>query len=209
MKKKLYVVRHGQTLFNQKGLIQGWCDSPLTDLGHKQAKAVRTWMDEHNVHPGSYYCSTLGRTEQTLKDITDKDYKRLDGLREFHYGTLEGEPISKGNPGGKNPETFYVPYGGETRAGVEKRMVDTISKIMEEDPADTVLLCTHGACSFRFAHAVDPAKAKKLRKFDNCIIYDYDYDPDTKKFTLNDIVNEHVKDLKPDHAPNLSAMIDQ
>ena len=35
MKKIIYMMRHGQTLFNQLGKIQGWCDSPLTELGIK------------------------------------------------------------------------------------------------------------------------------------------------------------------------------
>lgn len=37
MKKDLYLMRHGQTLFNVRRKIQGWCDSPLTDLGKQQA----------------------------------------------------------------------------------------------------------------------------------------------------------------------------
>ena len=36
--KKRYLVRHGQTLFNELHMTQGWCDSPLTELGKKQAK---------------------------------------------------------------------------------------------------------------------------------------------------------------------------
>ena len=32
MKKDLYLMRHGQTLFNVRRRIQGWCDSPLTEL---------------------------------------------------------------------------------------------------------------------------------------------------------------------------------
>ena len=36
--KKLYLMRHGQTLFNQLGKIQGACDSPLTEAGIRQAK---------------------------------------------------------------------------------------------------------------------------------------------------------------------------
>lgn len=206
MKKKLYLVRHGQTLFNQKDLIQGWCDSPLTELGKKQARAVKTWMDEHDIHPGSYYCSILGRTEQTIKEITDKPYTRKEGLKEFHYGTMEGDPIKIANPS-KDPEHYYVQFGGEARKDVEKRMVDTLSHIMEEDPSDTVVACAHGACSYRFAYAIDPEKAKKLRKFDNCIIYDFDYEDG--KFTLNDIINEHVKDLKPQKVSAIANMIDQ
>lgn len=33
MTKTLYLMRHGQTLFNKRHRIQGWCDAPLTDLG--------------------------------------------------------------------------------------------------------------------------------------------------------------------------------
>ena len=38
MKKNLYLLRHGQTLFNSKHLISGWSDSPLTEKGIEQAK---------------------------------------------------------------------------------------------------------------------------------------------------------------------------
>ena len=38
MKKDLYLLRHGQTLFNSKHLISGWSDSPLTEKGIEQAK---------------------------------------------------------------------------------------------------------------------------------------------------------------------------
>lgn len=41
MKKTLYLMRHGQTLFNLQHKIQGWCDSPLTELGIKQAESCR------------------------------------------------------------------------------------------------------------------------------------------------------------------------
>ena len=40
--KTLYIMRHGQTLFNVQHKIQGWCDAPLTEVGIRQAEvAVR------------------------------------------------------------------------------------------------------------------------------------------------------------------------
>lgn len=42
--KKLYLLRHGQTEFNVKKLVQGRCDSPLTDLGRQQAQAAAAWL---------------------------------------------------------------------------------------------------------------------------------------------------------------------
>ena len=37
---RLLFVRHGQTEFNVKKRVQGWCDSPLTQEGIKQAESL-------------------------------------------------------------------------------------------------------------------------------------------------------------------------
>ena len=38
---RLYLMRHGQTLFNTLNRIQGWCDSPLTEkVGTKLVRSV-------------------------------------------------------------------------------------------------------------------------------------------------------------------------
>ena len=43
---EIYIIRHGRTLFNQKDLVQGACDSPLTQEGVMQAKNVgKNMMD--------------------------------------------------------------------------------------------------------------------------------------------------------------------
>lgn len=41
MVKTLYLMRHGQTVFNLKGKIQGASDSPLTALGVQQANILK------------------------------------------------------------------------------------------------------------------------------------------------------------------------
>ena len=45
--KYVYLMRHGQTLFNVQHKIQGFCDSPLTSLGIKQAKEPKKEYFEH------------------------------------------------------------------------------------------------------------------------------------------------------------------
>lgn len=40
----LYLVRHGQTLFNKEHRMQGSCDSALTPLGIKQIEATRDYL---------------------------------------------------------------------------------------------------------------------------------------------------------------------
>ncbi len=48
--KTLYLMRHGETLFNQLGLIQGWCDSLLTTNGKQQAQAARDYFHTHQYY---------------------------------------------------------------------------------------------------------------------------------------------------------------
>ena len=53
--KKIYLMRHGETLFNTMDVNQGQCDSPLTENGIRQAKAAKAWFDAHNVHFDAVY----------------------------------------------------------------------------------------------------------------------------------------------------------
>lgn len=41
MVKTIYLMRHGETLFNTQGRVQGVCDSPLTENGRAQAQAAK------------------------------------------------------------------------------------------------------------------------------------------------------------------------
>ena len=57
--KDLYLMRHGETLFNQRRKIQGWCDSPLTKKGIEQAKKARELLKD--IHFDHCYSSTAER----------------------------------------------------------------------------------------------------------------------------------------------------
>lgn len=89
MKKDLYLMRHGQTLFNVRRKIQGWCDSPLTELGIQQAQSAKELLKD--ISFDHYYCSTAERASDTLELITDKPYIRLKGLKERYFSVFEGE----------------------------------------------------------------------------------------------------------------------
>ncbi|MBE6480525.1 MAG: histidine phosphatase family protein, partial [Olsenella sp.] len=49
MAPRLYLMRHGQTIMNRRKIIQGWFDSPLTELGRAQAVLARDHLDELGV----------------------------------------------------------------------------------------------------------------------------------------------------------------
>ena len=63
--KKLYLLRHGQTEFNVKKLVQGRCDSLLTNLGRQQAQTAAAWLKVHGVVPDKVVSSPLGRAMDT------------------------------------------------------------------------------------------------------------------------------------------------
>lgn len=89
---KAYIVRHGQTLFNLKHIVQGWCDSPLTKLGIEQAKQAGEKLK--NVDFEWAYCSTSERAVDTMNSILEgrnvsKSYCK--GLKEINFGTMDGE----------------------------------------------------------------------------------------------------------------------
>lgn len=92
----IYLVRHGKTLFNTAGRIQGWSDSPLTRDGVKVAVDLGKGLC--NVHFDQVYTSDLYRTIRTADAILsentiDREPKRkeLAGLREWHFGKYEGQ----------------------------------------------------------------------------------------------------------------------
>lgn len=90
MQKTFYLMRHGQTLFNVQGRIQGACDSPLTELGIAQAKAARDYFEQEGIRFDSIYSSTQERACDTAELVTGrKDYIRLKGLKEWNFGSFE------------------------------------------------------------------------------------------------------------------------
>ena len=92
---KIYLVRHGKTWFNTTDQVQGFCDSPLTDVGIEQAMTVGKNMSE--IAFVKAYASSLGRQKDTAKYILAEnsndvpDIVEVDGLKEWNYGSYEGQ----------------------------------------------------------------------------------------------------------------------
>lgn len=127
MYSTLYLVRHGQTVFNTRLLIQGRCDSPLTDLGCEQARAAAGWLRERGVRFDAAFSSPAERACGTTEILWAGAYARLMGLRERSFGDLEGtDVLALPKPMGDYP----VPFGGEAQAELEARLTETMMNIM-------------------------------------------------------------------------------
>ena len=175
MTKRLYLMRHGQTMFNEQKKIQGWCDSPLTALGVRKAQAARRWFEENGISFDHAYCSTSERCSDTLELITSQSYTRLKGLKEMFYGQLEGESERLSCNGPKACETYYLQFGGESSNTTRDRMVKTLTGIMEQDDHQSVLAVSHGGACFNFLRAVQDPTEELKKGFGNCCIFVYTY----------------------------------
>ncbi|MFD1440934.1 histidine phosphatase family protein [Lacticaseibacillus hegangensis] len=185
MSKKLYLMRHGETLFNVLGRIQGWCDSPLTDRGIAQAKTARQWFAAHHVMLTEAHCSTAERASDTLELVCDLPYTREKGLREHGFGRFEGQPeyLNPAIPYGD----FFVPYGGENDATTMKRVVATVDRLMAAAPDGAqVLMVSHAGATHSFLAQRAPAGVLNER-MPNCGIAIFDYDGGT--YTFEQIVD--------------------
>ncbi len=186
--KTLYLMRHGETLFNVQKKIQGWCDSPLTEKGIQQAKIAKQYFQDQGITFDHAYCSTSERCSDTLELVTDMPYVRLKGLKENFYGELEGESERLNHhltP--KDCETFYLQYGGESSNTVRDRMLKTLTDIMERDDHDSVLAVSHSGACFNFLRGIQDPMEELKKGFGNCCIFVYEYD---HGFRLKEVIRQ-------------------
>lgn len=193
MKKHLYLIRHGETLFNQRKKIQGWCDSPLTKKGIEQAQAAALLIKDINFD--HYYSSTSERCCDTLEIITNHQvpYVRLKQLKERNFGYLEAcdEDLVKNNSKGHFFDDIYTMFKGEYYHEVQERMVNILTSIMNKEDHHTVLAISHGASSFAFLSSfVDVNTIVAQGGIPNCAIVHITYEDG--KFALQEIIKPNI-----------------
>lgn len=191
MKKTLYLMRHGQTLFNLQHKIQGWCDAPLTPLGIKQAQIASQYFKDNQIVFDHAYSSTSERACDTLEIVTDSQmpYTRLKGLKENFYGELEGESerLNK-HLSPKDCETFYIQFGGESSNTTRDRMMKTLTEIMDKEDHENVLVVSHSGACFNFLRAIQDPTEELNKGFGNCCIFVYQYDQ--HQFSLKEVIRQ-------------------
>lgn len=194
MKKTLYLMRHGQTLFNVRRKMQGHCDSPLTNLGRKQAEIAGEYLK--NIDIDHAYSSSLERCCDTLEIATDGSipYTRLKGLKEMNFGVFEGESEDLKPTNKKVYDHFFVEYGGESLSQVRERMLKTCTEIMEKEDHNVVLAVSHGLASLCFLSNFQDTQELMKTGIPNCCIFKYEYE--NKKFKLVDIIRHDFSQIE-------------
>ena len=146
---KLYIIRHAETEYNRKGIIQGSeVDSDINDVGESQAKSFFEYYKDINFD--KIYVSDLKRTSQTVRRFIESglSYEKLKEFNEISWGINQGKSDDledyarlidtwlAGNLDNKFEE-------GESPNEMSVRLMKGFNKVLE-DNHDTVLLCIHG-----------------------------------------------------------------
>ncbi|WP_338560938.1 2,3-diphosphoglycerate-dependent phosphoglycerate mutase GpmB [Erwinia sp. E_sp_B04_7] len=182
---QVYLVRHGETLWNAARRIQGQSDSALTKKGEQQAHQV----GERVKHLGITHviASDLGRTQRTAEIIADACGCRVKldpRLRELNMGVLEQRPLDEltaeeeswrktlvdGTENGRIPQ-------GESMTEMAERMHKALNACLDLPEGSRPLIVSHGMALGVLVSTLLglPAHAERRLRLRNCSISRIDH----------------------------------
>ncbi|MDP0489969.1 MAG: histidine phosphatase family protein [Verrucomicrobiota bacterium JB023] len=154
---ELYFIRHGETEWNRSGLWQGHQDSPLTENGVIQAKALGERFANDGLTFDAVYSSDLRRAHHTCELLTEPigqlDQIRLEpAIRERALGHLEGLTFAQIQERFPEEATLHAsgdPHfaplgGGESWADTFARAGAALRQIVRNHPGKRILAVSHG-----------------------------------------------------------------
>ncbi len=148
----IYLVRHGQTVFNAERRQQGHLDSPLTALGRAQGAAIGRLLQGLIEKPDDWrlISSPLGRAQDTAGLIGQALGLPVETDRrviEVSFGQWDGR--LRDELAAEHPDTFgrgdwqFAAPGGESFESVETRVGDWLASLPPE-PERKVIVVSHG-----------------------------------------------------------------
>lgn len=146
---KIYLVRHGETVFNTMGVLQGWNNSDLTEKGIEVAKNLGEELAD--VKFDKVFSSDLKRAADTARLIVNREPETTELLREIDMGDWSGRHISEViENDGESYYNFCVNAHLYNKEGAESYTVflDRLKKFIDTyligKDYKNVLITTHG-----------------------------------------------------------------
>ncbi|MCJ7569243.1 MAG: histidine phosphatase family protein [Anaerolineales bacterium] len=160
MVHKITLLRHGLSVGNQKGIIQGQMDYPLSDEGFEQTHCLLRYWKDHEVCFDVIIASPLLRAKQTAEIISagmNLPIEFDEAWCERHQGEAEGQPYSevKLEYEDQPHDTPYDPMfkTGESRWDLFIRAANAMQFLIRR-PAGEYLVVSHGALLGAAVHTV-------------------------------------------------------
>lgn len=186
---EIYIVRHGETLWNQEKRLQGRTDIALNENGRDVAR--KTGEALMGTRIDLIYSSPLMRARETaelIRNGRDIEIRTDDRLKELCFGRYEGQDFSKLIRDDsltfryffKQPELYVPAEDAETLEQLIARAGDFMQEAIEPlaDQLERVMIVAHGALnkgimSYIKGHGTDAFWSGGLQKNCNVIIVDY------------------------------------
>jgi broad specificity phosphatase PhoE len=175
----LVLVRHGETDWNRERRFQGHADTPLNDVGRRQAvELAKTLRDERLT---AVYTSPLRRASETARIVASAlglDAWELDALREIDVGDWQGLTVDEIKT--RFPERADVAWrsgwqNGETHEELAARVVPSLLGLERLHPDERVLGVTHAGpirAALMAGSGLSPEQLRaQIGPLENCVTF--------------------------------------
>ena len=166
---RLLAIRHGETAWNVDTRIQGQLDIGLNDTGRWQARRLGEALADEPL--AAVYSSDLQRAWETAQALAAPHEPRglvvtaEVGLRERHFGTLQGRTWSEIETQWPEAATQWrsrvpdwAPEGGESLRQLRERISNCVQRLAAAHVGESIALVAHGGVMdalYRLATGVD------------------------------------------------------
>jgi len=185
---RITLLRHGETIANERLLYSGATDVPLSPHGIQGILDLKRAGTYAGLDVAAFYTSGLQRTEETLRLIFgDRAHEQADGLREMNFGRFEmhSHEELKDSPAYQAwilDQTGLVACpGGESDRGFRQRVYLAFERIVQKQQ-DALIVCHSGVIARLMAHCFpdDP------RRY-------YDWQPSTGRGFTAEFSGRHAR----------------
>jgi len=205
---EFYIARHGQTVWNEEGRLQGWLNSDLTAKGIKSAK--RLGASVRDIQFDALYSSPSRRALETLmiaRKVEEKDIIKDARLLEINLGKWQGlllEEIKMKFPVENkiyfnSPEKFKM-EGAESYFDVYDRVLLFINDIIKtyESMGTTkrILIITHGITLMMMRLIFHDVAIEEVRDYHvegNAKLFIYKYHDEKFSLVKHFVEEDHIE----------------
>jgi probable phosphoglycerate mutase len=179
---RVTLVRHGQSTWNERSLIQGQNDEAvLTERGRREALSVAQSL--RSLGFARVITSDLRRTRETaaiIANVLELPLSSDSRLRERCFGSLEGQPLSLLDPQSSGISDGVLvdpdarPVSGESFRDVVVRVGSFLDETVDSLDDSGILVVTHGG-TIRALHAYVqdvPLAGLAMMRVPNCSVWD-------------------------------------
>lgn len=146
-----YLVRHGETVWNKEHRLQGWLDSPLSEMGILHAQKLAEQLKD--IPFAVAYSSTSDRAKETARYLAAGRTFAIhyeDDLREIFLGNWQGQTVEDILETNRFDYELYTNYPAqfvathtESFGAVTERAMYTLKNIAKIYPHEHILVVSH------------------------------------------------------------------